>query len=321
MKTALIAAAALVLISQSALGDSKKSCPAALKTFPFLKPWAQKLENFSTPTTTGNTSDSLLYAIGATLVKKGAASRWMGDSFKQPVQSGRYETKVLGDYNNSSTDGLWNGFWTALLTPVERELLSQCKAGNCKIKFNDHELEAIGANETPKGRETLFRDIVGRRVTHYKTNGTLASYEGSTEFSAVEKVLLGREFPRELAKEFWFPKERKFFGFEVLDSQPGRHRPVTALFSRHCESRGQGKAAYTACSDLVIYNNHYFDFWGRIVLFFPWCDNELALAYESADVDQLKSSRVARMLFGGEMRQLFGLLLETRLRRLHMLGS
>ncbi|MBI3555259.1 MAG: hypothetical protein HY074_03210 [Deltaproteobacteria bacterium] len=70
----------------------------------------------------------------------------------------------------------------------------------------------------------------------------------------------------------------------------------------------------------MIYNNHYFDFWARLVFFFPWCDAQVVLAYETLDIDQIKESRVVRVLFGGEMRNLMGLMLETRLKRLHMLG-
>jgi hypothetical protein len=44
------------------------------------------------------------------------------------------------------------------------------------------------------------------------------------------------------------------------------------------------------------------------------------MAYETMDIDQVKGSRAVRILFGGEMRKLMGMLLETRLKHLHMLG-
>jgi hypothetical protein len=39
------------------------------------------------------------------------------------------------------------------------------------------------------------------------------------------------------------------------------------------------------------------------------------------DIDQIKESRLVRVLFGSEMRDLLGEALEARLRHLHMAGN
>lgn len=317
--------AVLVLFSSSVFApvfaDVPRACPAAVKTFPFLKPWAEKLSNFAMPTAIGQASDSLLYSIGVTTAKKGVAELWMKDSGALKISSGKFETTFLGEPQSKAQSGGWSRLWERYLAPVERELLARCRPGHCKVKLNDHEVEAMGANTTNQGREALFRDIVRHRIENFKKSGMVAAYEGTTEALRWASLPLGRDFPNELGQSFTAPQVRNNYGFEVLDAQPGKHKPVTALFSRHCEKKQHGQSAYTACTDFVVYNNHYFDFWGRIVLFFPWCNGELVMVYESADIDQLKGSRVARLVFGGEMRRLFGLLLEARLQRLHMLGS
>lgn len=326
-----------------------RACPAGAKNFPFLKPWVDKLGNFVVPYEVGSNEGSLFFAVGATAVPKGTAERWKTDSVTLPIEwkrtPAKLETAWLGPEVTLAPSvnrgpgkplqaaapetlleaakrapGYWARLWSRLFAPEELELLSKCTRKGCKIKFNDEELKAV-AGASNQYRLNQYRDILKTRIERYKSQGQIYAYEGSAGALQWEDLPVSAPFPSQLGTHFWLPRDRKSFGYEVLDAEPGHHKPVTALFSRQCERRGSGDMAFTACTDLVLYNNHYFDFWGRIVLFFPWCDGEIVLAYEAVDVDQVKSSRTMRVLFGSEMRKLFGVLLETRLRRLHMLGS
>lgn len=327
-----------------------KACLAGEKNFPYLKSWVDRLGNFVAPYEVGSNDGSLFFAIGATYLKKrGAAELWKKDSVTLPVlvkkRDGRLETGWLGAAQTSfvppkqgpdadlaaaarqmaeKSPGFWARFWTQIFTPLEIDLLSNCSKHDCKIKLAEFELKAI-TGAAKQYRLSLYQQAIMKRVEAYRATGSIYAYETHKKAPAGplewEDLPIDPKFPTQLGTHFWRPSERSSYGYEVLDAEPGHHKPVTALFSRECSQRGSGDGAYTLCTDLVLYNNHYFDFWGRIVVFFPWCGGEIALAYEAVDVDQIKGSRVARVLFGGEMRRLFGLLLETRLRRLHVLGS
>lgn len=368
------------LLDQSRnLGRVTLNCAEGRKSFPFLKPWVEKLENFAAPVETGMVEGSLFYSIGATAVGKRAVSAWQEDVVTLPLEAkqkdGRLESVWLGEWPqtlpsvqpgpgsasiernrlplptqkeaarksvvmSSSDHGIkdlgfksyspsrdlkgqspyWARVWKLLFSPEEVGLLEACSASNCKIKFTDTELkEVVGASH--QYRLEHFKRILQARVDEFRKNGKLWEYEGTKESTDWQNIRLSQAFPPQLNTHFWLPRDRSTYGYEHLDAEPGHHKPVTALFSRQCEKRGDGAGSYTVCTDLVLYNNHYFDFWGRIVLFFPWCDTQVALAYETLDIDQLKSSRMVRAIFGSEMRRLVGELLETRLKRLHMLGN
>lgn len=322
-----------------------KACPAAEKNFPYLKPWVAKLGNFIAPYEVGSNDGSLFFSVGATYAETGASALYQKDSVTLPVQvnkrQGKLETAWLGNLQSSfampkpgpsqdlqeaaktmaeKSPGPWARFWTQIFAPLEIDLLSECSRSSCKIKLSDAELKTVtgAANQY---RLVFYRQAIMKRAEAYRANGSIYAYEGSHGPLEWEDLPIDSRFPAQIATRFWRPAERSSFGYEVLDAEPGHHKPVAALFSRQCEKRGTGEGSYTLCTDLVVYNNHYFDFWGRITMFFPWCGGEIALAYEAVDVDQIKGSRVARVFFGSEMRRLFGLLLETRLRRIHMLGS
>jgi hypothetical protein len=187
------------------------------------------------------------------------------------------------------------------------------------IKFDDPELKAVtGASH--QYRLGHFRALIENRVHDFQKQGHIWAYEGTYKPLEWVDLPISSDFPAKYDTHFWQPVNRKFFGYDVLDAEPGHHKPVVGLFTRQCEKRGVGAGQFTACTDIVLYNNHYFDFWARLVFFFPWCDVKVAMAYETMDIDQIKESRMVRILFGGEMRKLMGQLLETRLKRLHMLG-
>ena len=57
------------------------ACEEGLLSFPFLRPWAQKLSNFKAPVDSGNTTQgALFYAVDATLAGKNAVEAWKNDS-------------------------------------------------------------------------------------------------------------------------------------------------------------------------------------------------------------------------------------------------
>lgn len=215
--------------------------------------------------------------------------------------------------------GSWARLWSLFYSPMELALLETCADADCKIKFDDQERKVVtGASH--QYRLDQFRHVIQVRLADFQKLGRVQAYEGTHAPLDWQDLPIGPLFPAKLGTHFWLPHDRRSYGYEYLDAEPGHHKPVTALFNRQCEKRGEGAGAYTVCTDLVLYNNHYFDFWARIVLFFPWCDAQVAMAYETVDIDQIKASRMARVVFGGEMRRLQGELLETRLKHLHMLG-
>jgi hypothetical protein len=58
---------------------------------------------------------------------------------------------------------------------------------------------------------------------------------------------------------------------EQLSMEQRRHKPVTGVYARTCGEGAGVWAGSSVCQDLVVYNNHYFDFWGRKIIFVPWC--------------------------------------------------
>lgn len=331
-----------------AVPQPKLSCAEGLKAFPFLKAWVAKLDNFSAPVDVGNDEGSLVYAMGATSVHKGVASAWSKDTVVIPIEwnghAGNLETAWLGAPPDKAAEpmvkagpgdaraimlearsgdparaGRWSRFWSLLYSPAEIGLLSACTTQDCKIKLSRAELKAVAGSDG-QYRLMKFAQALDARLDDFQKRGYVHAYEGRDLPLGWLDTRLGSVFPSPLATHFWLPQDRAQFGYDFLDPAPGFYKPIVGVYSRSCEKRGPDTAAYTACADLVVYNNHYFDFWGRLVLFFPWCDAEVALAYEMADVDQMKESRIARVLFAGEIRDLLGRLLEVRLKRLHVLG-
>ncbi len=227
-----------------------------------------------------------------------------------------YAANAIGETGKA---GAFARLWSQLHSPAELALLEACGLSRCMIKFNDEELKTInGASH--QYRLTHFRALLEKRIDEYRKVGHIWAYEGTHAPMDWQDLPISPAFPAKFDTHFWEPANRTAYGYEVLDAEPGHHKPVTGIFSRQCEKRGQGAQAFTACTDIVVYNNHYFDFWARLVFFFPWCDVQVALVYETLDIDQIKESRVVRVLFGGEMRNLMAQLLETRLKRMHMLG-
>lgn len=237
----------------------------------------------------------------------------------EPALSG-YAAEIIRGKPGAALTGAWPRFWSELFSSQELELLEKCTEQSCKIKLGDEERKAV-AGSSHQYRVAKFQQQLQKRVEEFQKFGRVWAYEGAHGPMDWQDLPVSSIFPTILDTHFWIPKDRGSLAYDVLDAEPGHHKPVTGLFSRQCEKRGQGAKAYTACTDIGLYNNHYFDFWARLVYFFPWCDVQVALVYETLDIDQIKESRVVRVLFGAEMRKLMGQLLETRLKRLHMLGS
>lgn len=217
----------------------------------------------------------------------------------------------------------WTRFWSLLYSNEELELLSNCKIDDCKIKFDPSELKQI-TGSSHQYRLDQFKKIMDERIASFQKQGHIRGYEPGHSPLDWQDLPIASSYPSQHGSHLWLPANRTQFGYELLDAEPGRHKPVLGLFSRQCEKRKVPTGPdgeFTVCTDLVVYNNHYFDFWSRILLFFPWCGAEVALVYETMDIDQLKGSSMVRILFGGQMRELMGVLLETRLKRLVMLGS
>ena len=76
------------------------ACGEGVKSFPFLKPWVAKLENFVAPFEIGSTEGSLFFAIGVTTAGKNAVNMWRGDSFRATIdykaKGGTIESTWLG---------------------------------------------------------------------------------------------------------------------------------------------------------------------------------------------------------------------------------
>ena len=300
------------------------SCAEGLKNFPFLKPWVEKLGNFETPVESGNTNSSLFYTIGATVANRNASELWKKDSgvlyFDWKGNHSKLESRYLGAFSKINTvKSEWERLWRLLYSPSEMELLDSCSADDCKIKFDDLEVKQV-ASTPQKRRLQTFKEVIEQRINAYEKAGAIYLYEGNSKPLSWENMPISADVLEVFGKHFELPKDRRSFGYELFDGEPGHHKPVVGIFSRQCGQVGTGSKAFTECTDMVVYNNHYFDFWARKVLFFPWCGTQIALAYETVDVDQIKHSEVVRILFGSQMRELMGVLLETRLKRLHMLG-
>jgi hypothetical protein len=339
----LIALFGALLGFSSALAASD-SCSDGIKNFPFLRPWAEKLSNFAAPyessSMEGSGKESYFYAFGATLAGPGVLNAWMTDAFEQPIEwqkkqgsiqsrgVGLWGQEVLGGRSGDSTPNYlegWNKLREALDSSVERGLIERCAdRGSCKVKLDEAEMKAI-ASQSSSARSRKLHDLIEARVRAFIEKGELKAYEGTSSAYRPNTVPVNNGFfsklqPKPARAGLEFGPDRSFFGFDVLELEPGTKKQGLGIFSRGCEKNGEGSQAYTRCVDLVVYNNHYFDFWGRTVFFFPWCGKTLVLAYETMDVDQVHGSRVIRVLFGGQIRELVGRLLEARLKRLHMLG-
>lgn len=329
------------------------ACAEGVKNYPFLKQWVAKFENFIAPVETGAIQGSLIYALGATTVGKKALDPWRTERVTLDLgwkeKNGKFETQWLGSIpakalpanaslvragpggesigafakpplEISGGDPQWGRMWSLFFSPAELDLLLRCGTpGDCKIKFNEAEMKRVFA-VSHQYRLNQFYSIILKRLESFAKTGDIWSYEGTDVPLAWREMRFNIKDFAQFSTHFWLPDDRSTFGYEMLDAEPGRHKPVVSIFNRSCSKRADGPNAPMACQDLVLYNNHYFDFWARVIFFFPWCETQIALVYEVLDVDQLKGRKLVSMLFGSDMRKSVETLVETRLKRLHMLG-
>src|ERR1019366_4304504 len=142
----------------------------------------------------------------------------------------------------------------------EIALLDECTVGVCKIKFDDEELKRVtGASH--QYRLHQFKKEGDGRLEDFRKNGRLHAYEGTHAPQDWQDLTISPVIPTKFNTTFWLPHNRDQYGYDILDSDPGHFKPVVGLFSRQCEQRGEGVQTYTVCTDLILYNNHYFDFW------------------------------------------------------------
>lgn len=324
-----IAVCLLAVMPAMAVAESKPAwdCAEGLRSYPQLKSWVSRLKNFAAPVEAGRVEGSFLYAIGATLSGPGALEAWKKASADLRItwkkDDGSLDSRALSalvpkTMSGISDNGGWEALWKTLMHPLEKELLTSCGSSRCKIKFNDKENAAL-VSVPAASRETKFWEVISARLEAFRVRGEVYSYEKTSSPIDLNGVPRSAEAP--IHEPFFVPSasDRLATFFEVLDADPSQKR-VSGIYNRTCRPGSGPTEKATVCQDLVLYNNHYFDFWARQVVFFPWCGGFVVVAYETADVDEFKGAKLAQILFGVELKKLLEIVLETRIRYVHMLG-